>query len=53
VYLNKQNYGYDRYCLEKSERVVVGWKLMICDQDENYHIIFNVVGKLKIIDLWN
>ena len=50
MYLNKQNYGFDRYCLDKSERTVGGWKLMICDQDVNYHIIFNIVGMLKIIE---
>ncbi|KAL7036869.1 hypothetical protein ACKWTF_008972 [Chironomus riparius] len=51
VYINKHYYGYDRYCLEKSELEVDGWKLKICDQDITYFMIFNIIGSFISIFL--
>lgn len=42
--VDHQLFGYERYCLEKSENALDGWKLMICNHDANYHKIFNFVG---------
>ncbi|KAL7036862.1 hypothetical protein ACKWTF_008966 [Chironomus riparius] len=43
MHLRKQ-YNYKKYCLEKSDDVQHGWKIMICQRDVYFYKIFHFIA---------
>ncbi|CAG9805359.1 unnamed protein product [Chironomus riparius] len=41
IYIKHEQFNFRRYCLEKSEYEIDGWKVMICNQDEKIHKVFH------------
>ncbi|KAL7036873.1 hypothetical protein ACKWTF_008974 [Chironomus riparius] len=43
IYIKNELYDFRRYCLEKSDYAVDGWKLMICTQSDQIHRIIHFI----------
>ncbi|KAL7036865.1 hypothetical protein ACKWTF_008968 [Chironomus riparius] len=43
IVIDGERYDFKRYCLEKSDFVEDGWKLMICQQDYFYYKLFHLI----------